>query len=194
MSESTNKPDRTWWLVALGFLIAFGLYRSLLLPRMRGGLPPPQLAVNAQASKVDFSWTLHDLNDVPVPFSRFQGKAIFLNIWATWCPPCVAELPSIARLAADPRVKDVAFVCVAIDDSPNTVREFIRGKDWPMTILHATSLPDTFATDGIPATFLIAPDGRIVAAEVGGASWDDPSVIALLEKLAKPAAEVERKP
>jgi thiol-disulfide isomerase/thioredoxin len=194
MSEPRIKNDRAWWFVALGFLIAFGLFRSVLLPRMKGGLPPPRLAISAEPRKADFQWAVHDLNDVPVPFSRFQGKAIFLNIWATWCPPCVAELPSISRLAADPRLKEVAFVCVAIDDAPAAVRDFVHGKGWPMTILHATSLPDVFITEGIPATFLIDPDGRIVAAEVGGADWNDPPVIAFLEKLARPAAEGERKP
>jgi thiol-disulfide isomerase/thioredoxin len=194
MSESSVKPDRIWWLVALGFVIAFSLFRSGLIPGMKGKLPPPQLSVSARPQNADFQWIVHDLNDAPVPFAQFQGKAIFLNIWATWCPPCVAELPSISRLAADPRLKEVAFVCVAIDDAPATVREFVKGKDWPMTILHATSLPAVFSTEGIPATFLINPDGRIVAAKVGGADWDDPPVVALLEKLAKPAAEVERKP
>jgi thiol-disulfide isomerase/thioredoxin len=194
MSEPPVKSDRTWWFVALGFVVAFGVFRSVLIPRMKGRLPTPQLAISAEPRKADFQWIVHDLNDVPVAFARFQGKAIFLNIWATWCPPCIAELPSISRLAADPRLKDVAFVCVAIDDSPATVRDFVSGKGWPMTILHATSLPDIFNTEGLPATFLIDPDGRIAADAVGGAGWDDPTVVEFLEKLAKPAAGVGRKP
>jgi hypothetical protein len=53
-----------------------------------------------------------------------------------------------------------------------------------MTILHARALPPVFSTDGIPATFIIAPDGRIVAAQVGSSDWDDPQVVQLLEKTA----------
>ena len=63
----------------------------------------------------------------------------------------------------------------------------MRDKKWPMTVLRATELPDVFLTDGIPATFLIAPDGRIAASEVGAARWDDPSVVEFLERLAAPA-------
>jgi hypothetical protein len=66
------------------------------------------------------------------------------------------------------------------------VRRFLKAKDWPMTFLHAAETPPAFtATDGaIPATFLIAPDGFIAASAVGGADWDEPSVVAFLERLA----------
>ena len=99
----------------------------------------------------------------------------------------MAELPAIATLAANPRLKDVAFVCVSTDESPEVLRRFVRDKKWPMTVLRSTELPDVFLTDGIPATFLIAPDGRIAASEVGAARWDDPSVVEFLERLASPA-------
>ena len=95
-------------------------------------------------------------------------------------------MPSIANLAADPRLKDVAFVCVSTDDSRRAVSQFLAGKDWPMTVLRATDMPPVFSTDGIPATFLIAPDGRIAAAEVGAADWNQPDVVEALVTLAKP--------
>ena len=81
-------------------------------------------------------------------FSRFKGKTVFLNIWATWCGPCVGEMPSIARLAENPRLKgkNIEFVCVSTDDSTDKVVRFLRGKNWPMTVLHpaiaAAGLPD----------------------------------------------------
>jgi thiol-disulfide isomerase/thioredoxin len=127
---------------------------------------------------------LLDLDGQPVDFGRFKGKAVFLNIWATWCGPCVQELPSIARLAGNPTLKDVAFVCVSTDDSAEPVKKFLKGKGWPMTVLRATDCPAVFRTEGIPATFLIGPDGRIAASEVGSAEWDDPKVMDLLKKLA----------
>jgi hypothetical protein len=98
-------------------------------------------------------------------------------------------MPSIARLAADPRWKgkNIEFVCVSVDDSPETVRSFLRGKDWPMTVLRSRSLPPVFTTDGIPATFVIAPDGKIVVNEIGSSEWDTPEVVALLEKTAAQA-------
>jgi hypothetical protein len=60
----------------------------------------------------------------------------------------------------------------------------VADQNWPMTVLHTRSLPPVFQTDGIPATFVIAPGGRIVAAQVGSSDWDRPEVVAFLEKTA----------
>ncbi len=191
MIEPTNaKPDRTWLYVALAFIAFWFLYLAFFSPRgPRNGLPV--LDPKGNFGQAVYDWQVLDLDGEPVEFSRFKGKTVFLNIWATWCGPCVGEMPSIARLAANPRLKDddVAFVCVSIDDDSETVKRFLKGKDWPMTVLRATDLPPVFATDGIPATFLINPEGRIVVAEVGAATWDAPEVAAFLAAMAgKPAS------
>jgi hypothetical protein len=95
-------------------------------------------------------------------------------------------MPSIARLAGDPSFqgKNVAFVCVATDDSIDTVQRFIKDKNWPMTVLQADRLPSVFLTEGIPATFFIAPDGRVVSSTVGGQEWDTPETKKGLQELA----------
>jgi thiol-disulfide isomerase/thioredoxin len=135
----------------------------------------------------EFNWSVLDLSDKPVPFSRFKGKVVFLNIWATWCGPCVREMPSIAKLAEEPRLqqKGIEFVCVSIDSSADAVLGFIlKRPSWTMTFLRAERLPAVFSTDGIPATFIIGRDGRIAGSEVGAAEWDQPHVVDFLEKLA----------
>ena len=181
MTDTTASPRRTWLYVALVFIGFWIVYLSFFAPRRRQPL---------EGSGIDqpaaYNWTLEDLDEQQVPFSRFQGKTVFLNIWATWCGPCVREMPSIARLAARDTFKDknIAFVCVSVDDATDTVRRFVRDKNWPMTVLHASARPPVFQTEGIPATFIISPAGRIVAAEVGSTDWDRPDVVALLEKTA----------
>ena len=97
------------------------------------------------------------------------------------------EMPSIARLAEDPRLqgKGIEFVCVSVDDSSDTVRRFLKDRSWRMTFLRAERLPGVFSTDGIPATFVIAPDGKIAAARVGAEQWDNARVVAFLEKVSK---------
>jgi thiol-disulfide isomerase/thioredoxin len=183
----TNNNTKTWLWIGLGFTVFWVLYLWLLGPRR------PALLENSGISRpAAYEWSPVDLNDQPVRFTRFQGKPVFLNIWATWCGPCVQEMPSIARLAQDPRLqgKGIEFVCVSIDDSTDAVRRFLEGRSWSMTFLRAEDLPPVFRTEGIPATFLIAPDGHIAAAEVGSAQWDAPEVVHFLEKLAaapKPA-------
>ena len=67
------------------------------------------------------------------------------------------------------------------------MQNFLEGVSWDMTFLRAEKVPAVFTTEGIPATFLIAPDGRIAATAVGGADWNEPHVVEFLEKLAGPA-------
>jgi thiol-disulfide isomerase/thioredoxin len=181
MSESSKYSPRMWWLIGLAFCVFWVLYISLWGPRRRALLESSDMSEPAA-----YEWSPLDLEDRPVPFARYKGKTVFLNIWATWCGPCRSEMPSIARLAENSRLRDkgVEFVCVSTDDSSQPVRQYLEGKGWRMTFLRAETLPRVFLTEGIPTTFLIAPDGKIAATEIGAADWNDPQVVAFLEKLA----------
>ncbi len=181
MADTKPRLDRTWLIIALVFLGFWVVYLTFFAPRNRRPLEDAGIDLPA-----DYNWKLEDLSEQPVQFSRFKGKTVFLNIWATWCGPCVGEMPSIARLAENPRLKgkNIEFVCVSTDDSTDTVVRFVRDKNWPMTVLRAQSLPPVFLTEAIPATYIITPGGRIVAAEVGANDWDRTDVVAFLEKAA----------
>jgi thiol-disulfide isomerase/thioredoxin len=185
------KTDRSWLWIALVFLAFWAIYLTFFGPRNRR--PFEKSGIDRPA---EYNWTLDDLKQQPVKFSRFRGKTVFLNVWATWCGPCVGEMPSIARLAVNPRLqgKGIEFVCVSVDDSIDVVQRFVSDKSWPMTVLHASSLPPVFSTDGIPATFVINPAGRIVAAEVGASDWDGPDSVSFLEKTAAGANDAAGKP
>jgi thiol-disulfide isomerase/thioredoxin len=182
MPETIPKSNaRIWLLIGLAFSVFWVGYLAVLGPSRRAPLEN-----SGMSEPASYDWSALDLDDRPVPFSKFQGKTLFLNIWATWCGPCVSEMPSIARLAENPRLvkMPIEFVCVSTDNSSEPVRQFIRGKNWRMTFLRAESLPHVFLTEGIPSTFLIGPDGKIAATEIGSADWDDPNVASFLEKLA----------
>ena len=192
--SAAPRPNRTWLYVGLGFVVLWAAYLRFFGPGGGSGYGP-RLQGSGLAEPADYAWTPRDLKGNDVPFSTFRGKTVFLNVWATWCGPCVGEMPSIAKLAADPKLKDVAFVCVSVDDHPESVKSFLasRGEGWTMTVLHAKTLPKVFTTTGIPATFLIAPDGKIAASEVGSADWSDPAVSAFLLRLAaSPAKSLSR--
>jgi thiol-disulfide isomerase/thioredoxin len=185
MEESRDakppSPHRMWLVVLIAFFVFWIGYLTFFLPRP----PGPRAALSQMSQPAEYQWRLRDLNDQPVPFSRFKGKAVFLNIWATWCGPCVREMPSIARLASDPRLNGakIEFVCVSIDSDSEVVRTFLKDKGWTMTFLRANGVPSVFRTEGIPATFVIAPDGRIAGFQVGAANWDEPQIVELLLKL-----------
>jgi thiol-disulfide isomerase/thioredoxin len=141
----------------------------------------------AAGARADFAWPLVDLEGKPLDLGQFQGKAIFLNVWATWCPPCVREMPSIERLAANPRLqgKPVAIVAVSVGEDAQTVRDFVASRGIKaITVLQADEPPPVFTTQGIPATFLIAPDGTIAESHIGSQEWDGPDTISRLEQLA----------
>jgi len=195
MVDTKPGPNRSWLIIALVFLGFWVVYLTFFAPGNR--LPLEGSGIDRPA---DYNWKLEDLGEQQVQFDRFKGKTVFLNIFATWCPPCVGEMPSIARLAENPRLKgkNIEFVCVATDNSIDTVVRFVRDKSWPMTVLRSQSLPPVFQTDSIPATYIITPGGRIVAAEVGANDWDKPEVVAFLEKAAAtktdPADETVKSP
>jgi thiol-disulfide isomerase/thioredoxin len=182
VDQAESHSTRTWLAIAVIFVALWALYLAFFGPRP----PRPSLEGSGLSEKASYDWSLLDMQERPASFERFKSKPVFLNIWATWCGPCVREMPSIARLARDPRLKGkgVEFVCVSIDESPEPVRDFLEGKSWTMSFFQSRRLPPVFMTDGIPATFIIAPDGRIAASQVGASEWDTPEVVALLEKLA----------
>lgn len=175
-------PGRTWAFVALGFVVIWVGYLAFFGPRA----PRPSLEDSAMSEPADYNWSASDLEGQPVPFSRFRGKPLFLNFWATWCPPCVGEMPSIAELAANPKFqgKDLQFVCVSVDNSADAVRRFLKDKKWSMTFLRTESMPQVFQTEGIPATFMIDAGGRIASFQLGATDWSAPEVVAFLDKLA----------
>jgi thiol-disulfide isomerase/thioredoxin len=181
-----NQPGsgRTLLYVALAFLVFWFGYLTFFGPRR-----PARLENSGMSEPAEFDWSAVDLDDKPVAFSKFKGKTIFLNFWATWCGPCVREMPSIDRLARDPRLagKSIEFICVSTDDDSEKVRSFLKGRNLGMTFLRVGNgkLPNVFYSEAIPSTFLIAPDGRIAATEIGATDWDNPEVIAFLEKLAR---------
>jgi thiol-disulfide isomerase/thioredoxin len=180
MTEAHSPPNRTLMYVAIALALFWLFCLKVFLPAR-----PNDLENTGLSEPADYNWTLTDLDGQPVPFAKFKGKTVFLNIWATWCGPCVGEMPSIAKLARDPRLqnKNIEFLCVSTDASALAVRQFLSDRNWTMTILRADRIPAVFSTEGIPATFLIGADGRIAGSRVGAADWNEPGVVAFLEQL-----------
>src|SRR3982751_4985137 len=138
---------RTWWIMGLGLALAWIVYLIVWGPQGSSGelLPPRLEGRHPGGARADYAWTLVDLDGTPVEFARYRGRAVFLNVWATWCPPCVAELPAIAHLAANPALRDVAFVCVSTDDDLESVRRFVRQQSLKLPVAWgARTLPGVF--------------------------------------------------
>jgi thiol-disulfide isomerase/thioredoxin len=183
--DEKPRQDRTWLYVGLGFALLWAAILAFLHPGGEGGLRAPALGSDAPRGVADYSWTLRDLDGKAVSLGDFKGRPIVLNIWATWCTPCRAEMPSLARLAADPRLKGVAFLGVTDEKPTDSVKKYARDEMKGITVLTADGVPAAFATEGIPATFIVAADGGIVLSHVGAARWDDPAVVDYLDTLVR---------
>ena len=134
-------------------------------------------------TKMDYNWRVRALDGKELDLGKTKGKIIFINFWATWCPPCVAEMPSIQRLYDVIKSEEIHFMCVS-DEDKTKVSKFVkeRGFTFPIYTLVGEK-PQVLRTRGIPATFIISQDGQIVFKHVGGAKWDDKTSIDFVRKL-----------
>ncbi len=120
---------------------------------------------------------------------HFKGHVLLVNLWATWCGPCKAELPTFAALAPKLRSFGGLILPVSIDvDGVSAVRSYfqLQGiKDLPILVNPAGDDLDMMQTDGIPVTLVVAPSGKAVARLDGAADWNTKAVIAFLRHLAR---------
>jgi thiol-disulfide isomerase/thioredoxin len=139
----------------------------------------------------DYDMELMGLDGRYLYGSSFRGRVLFLNFWATWCVPCVAEMPSIERLLsviADPRI---VFVCVT-KESADSVKAFLAKRGLSLPVYCCDKRPEFFDTSSLPATFVVASDGTICFRREGAARWDSDEMIVFLRRLAtevSPAAQ-----
>lgn len=178
--NETPKKDRTWLYVGVAFAAFWAAYLIFFNPRNAVHLEGTGLTLPA-----DYGWKLEDLEGKPVTLGDYRGRVILLNVFATWCGPCLGEMPSLVSLAKNPKLKGVAFLCVTNETSDRSIEKYAHSNMQGLTVLRSEALPAVFTTEGIPATFIIAPDGAVVASVVGAANWNDPAVVDFVEKQLK---------
>lgn len=131
-----------------------------------------------------YSGSFSDENGAIIPFENFKNKVIIIGFWATWCPSCVAEMPSLQKLYNDYKDK-VAFVLITSEE-PKQVREFMQKKQYNLPVFYnENNLPKELYTNKIPATFLISSEGKIIIKKIGVAHWNSQKVREILDTLVK---------
>jgi thiol-disulfide isomerase/thioredoxin len=117
-------------------------------------------------------WSVRGLDGTPMSLREQRGHVVFLNHWATWCGPCVAEMPSIQALYDSLNTEGVVFALVS-EEEPAKVRAFVQERSIRVPVyVTETKPPAAYKSVGIPATFILDRDGGIVAEHVGAANWD----------------------
>jgi thiol-disulfide isomerase/thioredoxin len=133
----------------------------------------------------EYDWTVQSLEGQDFKMADTKGKVVFLNFWATWCPPCVTEMPSIQRLHEKLKDDGVVFVCVSNEET-SKVSQFVKEKGFTFPIYTMCGVPPAiFKTRGIPATFILSPEGKIAFSHNGSAKWDDDKSIDFIKGLIK---------
>ncbi|MET0086199.1 MAG: TlpA disulfide reductase family protein [Sedimenticola sp.] len=129
--------------------------------------------------------SLTDLEGQRYSLSDFRGKVVLLNFWATWCPPCVKEIPSLGRLKRKLSDRSVAVLSVDVGESVERVEAFLKKvpADFPVMLDPEGATVKTWKLRAFPTTFLIDGEGRIRYAYFGGLEWDTPEVVTLIEKV-----------
>lgn len=132
--------------------------------------------------EASYAFDLYDAQGQRVDFDDFRGKTVFLNFWATWCPPCVAEMPDIHDLYQKKGDK-VVFIMLSLDKEPDQARAFVERKGFTFPIYFpASPLPEVYDFGTIPTTYVISPRGEIVLARSGMAKYDTRSFREFLDK------------
>ena len=180
MKEKTRTPRNTGVkTITMISLLIVGIGIVVLLQTKDDSI---NLTGQARLGKGDKApdFTLPDLDGKVVRLDDQRGKVVFLNIWATWCPPCVDEMPSMEKLYQQLKGEDFEILAVSIDkNGTESVLPFMKKHNLSFTALidSKESLKYKYQTTGIPETFIIDRNGIIVEKVIGPRNWASPDVI-----------------
>ncbi len=185
------KSNKRWWSIALDFIF-FALIVAMIFPAsrkevsaflVRQTLLSPRASSNTTfLSDDDWSFRLVENNGEVVELSDLKGAPIFVNYWATWCPPCIAEMPSIQNLYDNYNGK-VHFLFINNED-PTVVRSFMDKHGYELPLHNIVGrIPDLFETSTLPTTIVISPKGRVVLYKTGAARWDSNKMFKMMDEM-----------
>lgn len=155
-------------------------------------LTGPKISERAARSvhgTVPADWTLRPVSAdaEPVSFAEATGHKTVVNLWATWCGPCVKEMPTLESLHSS--TGDSVSVVLVSGEEQSAVRQFLQDKDYEMPVYVASDLPSLLEGTGIPRTFVVDADGRVRYRHTGAADWNADAVHRLLRRLPGASAD-----
>jgi peroxiredoxin len=181
----TPPESRQWGLTLLW--LTPGL--CLLLVFLYGVLtrqPPASIDTIPRVGQPLADFTLPDLQGRLVQLSSLRGKVVFINVWATWCPPCVEEMPTVQRLYERLQARGLEVLAISLDAlGGQVVGPFMRDHrlTFPALLDTRSSVERLYRTGGVPESFIVDKHGRLVEKIVGPRDWSHPQILALFERL-----------
>jgi thiol-disulfide isomerase/thioredoxin len=134
---------------------------------------PVTTQVAAPAVPMLPSFLIVNAGNQVIDLSQFKGKKVFVNLWATWCPPCRAEIPSIEKLSVKTDKNKAVFIMLSLDDNFDKAKSFATKNNMTLPVYFpAANLPQLFTVRGIPATFIFNEKGELIHRQDGSANYD----------------------
>jgi peroxiredoxin len=171
--------------ITLVIVIAFALLAFITL-RHRDALTryfkPESVAVGRPAP----GFSIAGLDGRLVSLSDYRGKVVVVNVWATWCPPCVDEMPSLEKLYRELKDENFALLAVSIDsEGTAAVVPFMKKHGLTFTVLmdSQATVQNSYKITGVPETFIIDKKGILVKKVIGSLDWASPDVLRYIRQL-----------
>ena len=176
-----KKEIKSWgWMLAL---FAFLYFTGLITPIIGGiqslmlstGLIKPKISlVEKQNNDFDYQGRFVDQSGNTVYLEDYRGKTVFINLWATWCPPCRAEMPHISDLYEKVRENEnLVFLMIALDKDFSKSKDFVTSKKFGFPVFHAAfGLNNSLQSQSIPTTLVVSPEGKIVFYQEGMSNFN----------------------
>ena len=177
-------------LAILGVIYITGLHRHMAAGLQKAvvatGIIRPETNLELDGKlPIDYNFKLKSAGGEAVNFEDLKGKVVFMNLWATWCPPCVAEMSDIHDLYESLDREQVAFVMISRDKTFDQAKKYVEKKGYNFPIYQQMEpLPESLSTDGIPTTFVISKDGKIALKKTGIATYNTKAFKEYLQALA----------
>ncbi len=170
------------FLLSLVFWLGLNLAAGADTPRPGKALltPVPERPLARNFDLPDMDGKRHKLSD-------YRGHPVIVNFWATWCPPCREELPSMNRAWAQVQKKGIMMLAINVGEGEDVIFPFMADYpiDFPVLLDQDGQTINRWPVRGLPTTFVIDPDGRIVYQAIGGRAWDDPKLLEMVRGLRK---------
>lgn len=182
------KKEIIEWVVffgIIGILYVTGLHTTVFGTIQRGllatGIMKPDLDGDTREASYDL--ILVDMEGNELDLTDWKSETIFMNYWATWCPPCIAEMPDINNLYNQTK-DEVKFAMISVDDDRDKAKAFVKRKGFDFPVYFVKSyIPEVYATNSIPTTYVISPEGKIVVSRYGMAKYSGEEFVGYLKKL-----------
>jgi thiol-disulfide isomerase/thioredoxin len=154
--------------IAIGSVVAFWIYRKY------------RVAPNLDIEKL----TVRNLQGEVVDLTQYRGKVLFVNYWATWCPDCRRELPSIQKLADQVDRNKVIFLLIS-DEPLEKIKSFADKNEYNMLYLQTDKPHQENGIFTLPTTYVFDSEGYEITSKAGGADWSEPSMVTMIRGLSE---------